>query len=187
MSINVRSAVEADFAALSRLDLTYPTNRYLHIERSGQPPEHTFQMLWREREAPDAVYSDYPTDGLTAAQSKVDLFLVAEVDGVAIGLLMVMVPSWTDAAEITDLAVDRGVRRLGAGRTLVEAAAAWARERGYRALWVEPSADNAEAIEFYVRLGFRVSGFNDRLYSNEDDEPGRQTFYMHLLTTDKSG
>jgi ribosomal protein S18 acetylase RimI-like enzyme len=51
---------------------------------------------------------------------------------------------------------------------------------------VEPSADNAEAIEFYVRLGFRVSGFNDRLYSNEDDEPERQTVYMHLLTTDMS-
>jgi ribosomal protein S18 acetylase RimI-like enzyme len=137
MSINVRTATEGDFAALSRFDLTYPTNRYLHIERSGQPPEHTFELRWQEREAPDAVYNDYPIDRLRAAQSKVDLFLVAESDGVAIGLLMVQAPSWTDALEITDVAVDRGSRRSGAGKALVEAATAWALELGYRALWVE--------------------------------------------------
>lgn len=68
--------------------------------------------------------------------------------------------------------------RRGVGRALVEAATEWARGK-YRALWVEPRAENGAAIEFYVRLGFRISGFNDRLYSNEDDAPGRQTIYMH--------
>ncbi len=55
----------------------------------------------------------------------------------------------------------------------------WARERSLRALWVEPRADNAEAIGFYLSLGFRMSGFNDRLYSNRDHEDGRPTLYMH--------
>ncbi|HEY8768689.1 MAG TPA: GNAT family N-acetyltransferase [Dehalococcoidia bacterium] len=177
MSIHVRAAVEGDFAALSRLDLTYPTRRYLAIERAGAAPEHTFSLRWREREATDAVYNDYPVEKLLAAESKVDLFLVAEADGVAVGLLMVMVPAWTDAAEITDLAVDRRARRVGAGKALVEAATAWALERGYRALWVEPRADNEESIEFYLRTGFRLSGFNDRLYS---DEPAQLVVYMHL-------
>ena len=171
MSINVRAAVEADFPALSRLDITYPTRRYLAIERAGAAPEHTFSLRWRAREAADAIYNDYTVERLLAADSKVDLFLVAEADGVAVGLLMVMVPAWTDAAEITDLAVDRGVRRLGAGKALVEAAAGWGRERGLRALWVEPRADSAEAIEFYLRTGFRVSGLNTEwqiLYMHRD-------------------
>ena len=173
----VRAAGEDDFAALTRLDLTYPARRYLAIERAGEGPEHEFSLRWRERESADALYNHYPVDRLRAAQSKVDLILVAERGGAAIGLVMVMVPSWTDAAEITDLAIDRAARRLGAGKALVEAAAAWARERRHRALWVEPRADNAEAIEFYVRMGFRVSGFNDRLYS---DDPGAAVVYMHL-------
>ena len=176
----VRPATEGDFAALARLDLTYPAGRYLHIERTGEAPQHTFRLQWREQDSPDAVYADYPEERLRGAVQRAGLFLVAEVDGAAAGLLMVVVPAWTDAAEITDLAVNRGARRSGAGRALVQAAAAWARERGYRALWVEPSADNAAAIEFYLALGFRISGFNDRLYSNADDEPGRQTVYMHL-------
>ena len=106
--------------------------------------------------------------------------MVAEADGVAVGLLMVIVPGWTDAAEIADLAVDRGVRRLGAGTALVEAAAGWACERGLRALWVEPRADNAEAIEFYLRTGFRVSGLNTEW----------KIVYMHrdaLLASQPSG
>jgi ribosomal protein S18 acetylase RimI-like enzyme len=183
----VRPAVEADFPALCNFDLTYPTSRHLTIERSGAAPEHTFGLRSQERAAPDAVYNQYSPDWLLTEQSKADLFLVAEVDSAAVGLLIAVVPSWTDGAEITDLAVDRGVRRLGAGKALVEAAAGWGRERGLRALWVEPRADNAEAIEFYVRLGFRVSGFNDRLYSNEDDEPGRVVVFMHReITADSS-
>jgi ribosomal protein S18 acetylase RimI-like enzyme len=151
--VSVRQATEGDFAALSQLDLTYPARRYIAIERTGPAPKHMFEMRWREREAPDAVYNDYPGERLQAAQSKVALFLVAEADGGVVGLLMVMAPSWTYAAEITDLAVDRGARRSGGGKALVEAAVAWARQLGCRALWVEPSADNAKAIEFYLRMG----------------------------------
>jgi ribosomal protein S18 acetylase RimI-like enzyme len=161
MSINVRPAVEADFSALCGFDLAYPASRYLLIERSGAPPGHTFTLRWRQRDAPDAIaYAHYSPEWFAAARLKADLFLVAEADGATVGLLIAVVPSWTSGAEITDLAVDRGVRRLGAGTALVEAAATWARERGHRALWVEPHADNAEAIEFYLRLGFEISGLN---------------------------
>src|SRR6266516_3217888 len=150
MPVTVRPASEADLSALTRLDLTYPTDRVLALDRLRQ------------------------------ALSTTDLALVAEVDGEVAGLLILVVPEWTDAAEITDLAIDIAFRRLGAGRVLVEAAADWARGRGYRALWVEPRADNHAAISFYVSLGFRVSGFNDRLYSNADHEDGKPTVYMHL-------
>ncbi len=178
----VRRATEADLAALTRLDLTYPTDRYLSLERSGEAPEHSFSFRWRNRVPAKAVavYADYSRDGLREALTRTDLFLVAEIEGEIVGLLMVIVPAWTDAAEITDLAVDIASRRLGAGRALVEAAAQWAREKTYRSLWVEPRADNFEAVSFYVSLGFRVAGFNDRMYSNRDHEDGRPTLFMHL-------
>jgi len=111
---------------------------------------------------------------------RTNLFMVAEVDGEIAGLLMIIVPTWTDSAEITDLAVDIAFRRMGAGRALLDAAAEWARRRGYGSLWVEPRADNHAAICFYTALGFRLAGFNDRLYSNADHEYGKPTIYMHL-------
>jgi ribosomal protein S18 acetylase RimI-like enzyme len=173
--------METDLPALTRLDLTYPTDRVLALERSGEPPEHSFALGWRNRvPAPMAVYATYTVERLRRALERADVFVVAEVDGEPVGLLMIVVPKWTDAAEITDLAVDIAFRRMGTGRALVDAAADWAREKKYRALWVEPRADNHAAISFYLSLGFRLSGFNDRLYSNADHEDGRTTVYMHL-------
>ncbi len=179
MPVVVRPAKEADFPAIARFDLTYPADRYLHIQRSGSPPEHTFTLSWQEHDSPDAIYANCTEEWFRGAHSRIDLFLAAEVDDRVAGLLMIVLPNWTNAAEITDLAVDRPLRGRGAGTALVEAAAAWARERSKRALWVEPPANDAPAIDFYLRRGFRISGFNDRLYSNDDDAPGQPTIYLY--------
>jgi ribosomal protein S18 acetylase RimI-like enzyme len=179
--LEIHTATEADLPALTRLDLTYPTDRYLHFQRSGEAPEHTFRLTWRNRvPAPMAVYDTLSVEKLRGALTKTDLFLVARDAGERIGYLMIVVPKWTDAAEVTDLAVDIACRRTGAGRALVGAAEEWARQRGCRSIWVEPRADNHAAISFYTALGFRVSGFNDRMYSNEDHEDGKPTIFMHL-------
>jgi len=184
MPVIVRKATEKDLSALPRLDLTYPTDRVLSLERFGESPEHTFALRWRNRvPAPMAVYATYTIDRLREALSSADFFLVAEVDGEVAGLLILVVPEWTDAVEITDLAVDIAFRRMDAGRALLTTAVEWARTQGHRALWVEPRADNHAAISFYVSLGFRLSGFNDRLYSNADHGDGKPTVYVHLELT----
>ena len=180
MTVTVRPATERDLAALARLDYNYRTGRLLSLERSGDAAELTFAFRWREAPPGETPYANYEEEGLRRGLGRADLFLVAEVDGQLAGLLMVVLPTYTNAGEITDLAVHRPLRRRGAGRALVDAAVRWGRERKLRALWVEPRADNAEAIEFYLALGFRISGFNDRMYSNRDHEDGRPTLYLYL-------
>jgi ribosomal protein S18 acetylase RimI-like enzyme len=178
--IAVRPASEADLVPLTQLDLTYPAGKFLAITRTGTAPEHTFTLHWRYRDAPNRLYSEYTPEFLARALERVELFLVAVRSSKPVGMIIGMVPAWTDATEITDLAVDFSARQTGAGRALINAAARWARDRGHRAIWVEPRTDNADAIAFYLRLGFRISGFNDRLYTNRDDRPGETTLFMHL-------
>lgn len=178
MAVTVRQASKADLAALAALDVGYATDRVLSLERSGIAPELTFELRWSATAPREKLYDELTPEGLRSATSKVDLFLSAEIEGRHAGYLMVMLPGYSDAGEITDLAVHRPLRRHGVGRGLVETAARWARERKLRALWVEPAADDATAIEFYLALGFRISGFNDRMYSNHDAE--RPTVFMYL-------
>lgn len=178
---SVRAATEDDLPALAALDTSFTAGqRVLVLTRAGAAPELTLTFAWRDGTPREETYGEYTEDRLRRAREKTDLFLIAEQDGAICGMLMVIVPSWTDAGEITDLVVDRRSRRGGAGRALVAEAARWARARSLRALWVEPRADNSEAIEFYGALGFRLSGFNDRMYANGDDTPGRPTIYMYL-------
>lgn len=181
--VRVRAARADDFPAIAALDMTYESSRVLEIERSGVAPELTFALGWRERSPVTLTYGEYPVGRLTEAVERTDAFFVAKADGIVAGLLMIVVPPWpyaTGAGEITDLAVGRAHRRSGAGRALVEAAVAFGRERGLRALWVEPRADNEAAVAFYVALGFRIAGFNDRLNSNEDDRSGQTPLLMYL-------
>jgi GNAT superfamily N-acetyltransferase len=59
-----------------------------------------------------------------------------------------------DRAELMGLVVDPSARRLGLGRTLVQAAEDWARERGLAALTVRSNAARELSHPFYEALGY---------------------------------
>ncbi len=182
MAVTVRDATEADFESLTKLDLTFTVgDRYLELERSGTEQEPTFSLRWREGVARDVLYDTLTVGSLRDALKKhTDAFFVAELDGKITGYLMIVKPRFTNAAEITDVAVHRSARRSGVGRALVDAAVAWARDRDLRAVWVEPQGEAGGPIDFYLKVGFRISGINERWNTNEDDGDGQQTIYMYL-------
>jgi len=68
-------------------------------------------------------------------------------------------------AEILTLAVTPEARRAGLGRSLVEALARQAVERGAKTLFLEVAADNAAAIALYRGAGFERAGLRQAYYS----------------------
>jgi diamine N-acetyltransferase len=89
--------------------------------------------------------------------------LVAETDAKIIGLVVLiarLVPANVvcDArrfVEIRELVVTSGMRRIGVGRSLIEASKTWARGRGILSLEVSAWSFNLQTIEFYRQVGFR--------------------------------
>jgi ribosomal protein S18 acetylase RimI-like enzyme len=67
---------------------------------------------------------------------------------------LVMVARRGDEAWIGGLAVVPEHRRAGVGRRLMEAAAAEARARGVRQIWLEVLVQNEPAIRLYEQLGY---------------------------------
>jgi GNAT superfamily N-acetyltransferase len=57
--------------------------------------------------------------------------------------------------EIDQLVVGAAARRLGVGRSLVNASKRWAREQDIPQLEVSAWSFNVDTIEFYRRLGFQ--------------------------------
>ena len=182
MTVTVRPATEADFEPLTKLDFTYAVgDRYLELQRTGDEPEFTYSMRWRTGTPRDEVYSAYTVEDLHRLQKENDAFFVAEVDDALAGYEMLLLqPSHHGAAQMNDLAVAKNARCSGVGRALVDAAAAWARERGLRAVWASPNGHAKDTIDFYLSVGFRGSGINDRWNTNTDDADGQQTIFMYL-------
>ncbi|HEX5717615.1 MAG TPA: GNAT family N-acetyltransferase [Thermoanaerobaculia bacterium] len=84
--------------------------------------------------------------------------LVAEEDGSVLGWIHVCGIRFFQSppfAEVGGLVVDEASRGRGAGKLLLEAAARWAAERGYRKLRVRSNVVREDAHRFYEREGFR--------------------------------
>jgi len=80
---------------------------------------------------------------------------VAEADGALVGLCTVNLDirsvRFGQRAWVEDLAVDPARRSSGVGRALLDAAKAWARERGATHLELDSGDARADAHRFYVR------------------------------------
>jgi GNAT superfamily N-acetyltransferase len=75
-----------------------------------------------------------------------------------------------DIAVLWDLRVNPDYRGKGIGAALVEAAAAWARQRGCRQLKAETQNINVAACRFYAGRGFSLGVVNRFAYREFPDE-----------------
>ena len=121
----------------------------------------------------------YPTtvDSIPArlsalAAEQISIALVAEVDGVPVGVItahsIASIHDDENVTWITTLAVSSAVRQAGVGRALVEAAERWAQERGCKRISVTTALHRAVAHTFYERLGYEHSG---RRYTKKFAKP----------------
>jgi ribosomal protein S18 acetylase RimI-like enzyme len=122
--------------------------------------------LWRQlvdhhSESLPRTTSDVPAHALDALlRDAACAAWIAERDERAVGFCAVRVETAppgvreSACAQITELYVRPEARRCGAGRALVDAAFAWARERGAERVEVRVAARNAEGQAFWRSLGF---------------------------------
>ncbi len=170
VGLQLREGSLEDFPALSRIDGNVSTEWVLHVDRSGESDEQTIELKWR-RVKPAGSERHIDTaeslDELQIEWKRSDRLLIAEVDGGAAGCLM-LGENWNKTAELTLILVDAAHRRQGIGQRFVEQAEGYARDRGLRALQWEIQNDNRDSIEFALAQGFRIAGFHDALYRNDD-------------------
>ena len=146
--VAIRSARPGDARALARL-----------LDAIAAEPEVTLLMLpgeitareWRRRIA-------------AAVERETSLFLLAWRGDRLVGDLgMVADPHPASPhVRVLGMSVARDCRSLGLGGALLEAALAWARERGAMKIELSVFADNALALAFYERHGFVREGLRRR-------------------------
>ena len=80
--------------------------------------------------------------------------LIAELAGRPVGCVA-LVPDGTGAWELSKMAIAPELRGRGAGRKVLEAAIAHARQLGARSLFLGSSTKLADAVHLYEALGFQ--------------------------------
>ena len=73
--------------------------------------------------------------------------------------------------------------RLGIGSKLIAYVKERAKVLGVRAITLETQTSNYPAVQFYLKHGFQLVGFNTISYSNEDVEKGEVRLEMAYVLT----
>ena len=128
-----------------------------HGAADGHPPEVVIEGTARVLR--DAIERPQPDD----------VVLIAEADGERAGFVYAVTErdffTRERYAHVSEIAVVRSGGAIGAA--LMEAAEAWARERGYRIVTLNVVEENVPAQRFYARRGYL---------------PGHRHFVKHLGT-----
>lgn len=136
--VRIRSATAADLGALVRL-----LGQLFELESDF---------------APDAARQRAGLALMLGAPERRTV-LVAERAGVPVGMvtaqLVVSTAEGGPSALVEDLVVDARERGRGAGRALLREIEAWARSRGATRLQLLADRENAPALGFYARTGWR--------------------------------
>ena len=69
-----------------------------------------------------------------------------------------------------DLKVNTLARGKGVGKMLIEAGMTAAKARGYRGLYTIAQDNNLNACLFYLKTGFEIGGFDNRVYEGTSQE-----------------
>ena len=75
---------------------------------------------------------------------------------------------WNNRMRVWEFLVEDGSRRKGIGTLLMDHAVELARQKQARMLVLETQTNNADAINFYLKFGFRFVGIDIAAYSNDD-------------------
>lgn len=92
------------------------------------------------------------------------ILLGAYEDDVCIGVAIYQ-DQWLKYMYLYDLKVSAAARGKGVGRALIQAGLAAAKERGYIGLYTQAQDNNLNACMFYLKAGFQIGGFDNRIYT----------------------
>ena len=97
-------------------------------------------------------------------------FIVIENDeGFITGYGVTQIWDWNRSCWIVDINIDPLYRNRGYGRTLVKKLAEMAKNANSTVL-IDYFPPDFEHSLFYFKLGFKICGYNSRLFYNEDPE-----------------
>jgi len=100
-------------------------------------------------------------------------FFIAEENGEIVGFGRVHFYGWNRSAYVINLLVDADYRRRGIGSLLLKTMEDFARENGARVILFDTAIDNIPALNLYFKNGFKICGYNERLYGN-----GKTALYL---------
>ncbi len=96
---------------------------------------------------------------------------IAESDGMVVGFMILQwgATTWNNTAEIGWIAVLPQHQRKSLGSGLIKEMEQYARKKGLRKVYVEPSVEADTALHFYIKNGYKPEAMRKDWYREGED------------------
>jgi GNAT superfamily N-acetyltransferase len=168
--IEVRPAVADDIPTLTSLDHHYTSDHVWQFDFQRDREIDQITANFRKVRLPRAVRVDYPRSprNLVEEWTSRDGLLVAIYEDTPVGYISLITDLPTNTTWVTDLIVERRLRRKGVGSALLLAALEWADHMDCLRLVLEMQLKNHPAIMLALKLGFEFCGYMNHYYKNHE-------------------
>jgi GNAT superfamily N-acetyltransferase len=166
--ISIRPAVATDIPRLIALDHSCDSDYALQIDFIKD--EEQTDVTFRRMRLPRSVRIYYPrqTSLLKDNWNHASLMLIALAAGNPVAYLRLNDDTAPSAIWVTDLVVDRDLRRQGIASALLLSSQQWATQRGLNYAILEMTTKNNAMASLAQKLGFEFAGYNDKYFPTRD-------------------
>ncbi len=154
-------------AYLSRLESKYSTSGYYDLSVSRESECWRIELCRKTFEK--TLEKNYQGRLFEDHIEEPRVFVAAFGDK-QVGWIELGYEKWNNRMRVWEVLVTEEYRKKGIGAMLMKHAVKIAKEKGARMLVLETQTNNAQAIKFYLKIGFDLIGFDTSAYSNEDVE-----------------
>ncbi len=95
---------------------------------------------------------------------------VGAYDGERCAGLAILADDWFKYMYLDDLKVSSLYRRQGVGAGLMKKSMEIAKSKGYSGIYTIVQDNNVAAFRFYMKMGFEIGGFDNRIYRGTKQE-----------------
>ena len=150
---------------LSEIESAYSTSHYYDVCINHKPASWNIQLTLKAFEVTVAkayhgkLFEDHIQEPRVFA---------ALQGGKQVGWIELGYDKWNNRMRVWEFLVENNSRSKGIGTLLMNHAVEMARQKQARMLVLETQTNNADAISFYLKFGFRFVGIDIAAYSNDD-------------------
>lgn len=168
------------------LSYSYSTDQTYSLTKEDQPGTWTFHLTLQNLSTPVEKKSSSTLFDAYVENARCFKYLK---EGKAVAHLQIGHQTWNNRMRVWDLLVESNFRGGGLGAEMIAFAKSKAISAGARMLVLETQSCNVPAINFYLKHGFELIGFELAHYTNEDvaNQEFRLEFGFKLSTPDQGG
>ncbi|MFX0063294.1 MAG: GNAT family N-acetyltransferase [Candidatus Hermodarchaeota archaeon] len=159
---------EQDFPNNKKVLFHYTSEYYYEINLVKKANNEGWIFDWTKKKF--STMFEKKTEGVLFEDYKVnaEYYIAIDERKEELGILVIAKQDWNNTLRIWDIYVMAKYQRKGIGTQLMNFAKERAKTWGCRALVVECQSSNYPAIQFYLKNGLDLTGFDLLSYSNED-------------------